>query len=163
MTRAGARIASVWIARTTMEESPDFERQKTDGTVPARPLLHALMNHRAGIVRAFAISALGSITYYVGITYVPSFLISTGKLDEGASLRLSTVAAVAVILVTPFAGALSDRLGRRTPEDNPWAQQLFLGQNPRLAPEDNPRSDHCVVTHTDLAAQDGPVPHDPRT
>ncbi|HEX9169160.1 MAG TPA: MFS transporter [Roseiarcus sp.] len=105
--------ASVWIARTTMEESPDFERQKTDGTVPARPLLHALMNHRAGIVRAFAISALGSITYYVGITYVPSFLISTGKLDEGASLRLSTVAAVAVILVTPFAGALSDRLGRK--------------------------------------------------
>jgi hypothetical protein len=105
--------ASVWIARTTMEESPDFERQQISGTVPARPLLHALANHRAGILRAFAISALGSITYYVGITYVPTFLISTGKLDEGDSLRLSTAAAVAVILVTPFAGALSDQLGRR--------------------------------------------------
>jgi MFS transporter, MHS family, proline/betaine transporter len=54
--------ASVWIARTTMEESPDFQRQKASGTVPERPLLHALMNHRAGILRAFAISALGSIT-----------------------------------------------------------------------------------------------------
>jgi MFS transporter, MHS family, proline/betaine transporter len=108
-----ALAASVWIARTTMEESPDFERQKASGTVPASPLLHALMNHRAGILRAFAISALGSITYYVGITYVPTFLISTGKLDEGDSLRLSTAAAVAVILVTPLAGALSDRLGRK--------------------------------------------------
>ena len=105
--------ASVWIARTTMEESPDFERQQASGTVPAHPLLHALANHRAGILRAFAISALGSITYYVGITYVPTFLISTGKLDESDSLRLSTAAAVAVIVVTPFAGALSDRLGRK--------------------------------------------------
>jgi MHS family proline/betaine transporter-like MFS transporter len=108
-----ALAASVWIARTTMEESPDFERQRAGGTAPARPLLYALANHRAGILRAFAISALGSITYYVGITYVPAFLISTGKLDEGDSLRLSTAAAVAVIVVTPFAGALSDRLGRK--------------------------------------------------
>jgi len=110
----GAALAgSVWIARTTMEESPDFERQRASGTIPDRPLLHALANHRAGVLRAFAISALGSITYYVGITYIPTFLISTGKLDEGESLRLSTAAAVAVILATPFAGAASDRLGRK--------------------------------------------------
>ena len=110
----GAVLAgSVWIARSTMEESPDFERQQASGTVPARPLLYALTNHRAGILRAFAISALGSITYYVGITYVPAFLTSAGKLSESDSLWLSTIAAVAVILVTPFAGALSDRIGRK--------------------------------------------------
>src|SRR5271167_2150863 len=63
--------ASVWIARTTMEESPEFERQKASGTAPARPLLYALANYRPAILRSFAISALGSITYYVGITYVP--------------------------------------------------------------------------------------------
>jgi MFS transporter, MHS family, proline/betaine transporter len=105
--------ASVWVARTTMEESPDFERQQASGTAPARPLLYALANHRAGILRAFAISALGSITYYVGITYVPTFLTSAGKLGENDALRLSTAAAFAVILVTPLAGALSDRLGRK--------------------------------------------------
>jgi MFS transporter, MHS family, proline/betaine transporter len=110
----GAVLAgSVWIARTTMQESPDFERQQASGTAPKRPLLYALAHHRPGILRSFAISALGSITYYVGITYVPTFLISAGKLDESDSLRLSTAAAVAVILVTPFAGALSDWLGRK--------------------------------------------------
>src|SRR5271157_4805752 len=61
--------ASVWIARTTMEESPDFEEQRARGTVPVSPLRHALTNYRAGILRAFAISALGLITYYIGITY----------------------------------------------------------------------------------------------
>jgi MHS family proline/betaine transporter-like MFS transporter len=110
----GAAIAiSVWIARAWMHESPDFERQRTEGTVPANPLRHTVRHHRAGIGRAFAISALGSITYYVGITYVPAFLTTSGRLSEADSLWLSTGAAVLVILVTPFVGRLSDRLGRR--------------------------------------------------
>jgi MHS family proline/betaine transporter-like MFS transporter len=108
-----ALAASVWIARATIEESPEFERQLANGTVPINPLRHALTNHRAGILRGFAISALGSITYYVGITYVPTFLTTTGALHEGQSLWLSTLAALVVILITPFVGALSDRLGRR--------------------------------------------------
>jgi MHS family proline/betaine transporter-like MFS transporter len=110
----GAALASsVWIARSMMQESPDFERQIAAGTAPTRPLRYTLTHHRAGIARGFAISALGSITYYVGITYVPAFLTTTGSLSEGTSLWLSTAAATVVILVTPFVGALSDRLGRK--------------------------------------------------
>ncbi len=44
---------------------------------------------------------------------MPAFLSSSGILAEGRSLWLSTVAAVAVILVTPLTGALSDRVGRK--------------------------------------------------
>jgi MHS family proline/betaine transporter-like MFS transporter len=82
-------------------------------TVPESPLRHTLAHHRRALLRTFTISALGSITYYVGITYVPAFLSSSGVLAEGRSLWLSTLAAVAVILVTPLAGALSDRVGRK--------------------------------------------------
>ena len=110
----GAALAgSVGIARSMMHESPEFERQREAGSVPELPLRHALTHHRAGIARSFAISALGSITYYVGITYVPSFLTSAGALPERDALWLSTIAAVVVIAVTPFAGAWSDRVGRR--------------------------------------------------
>jgi MHS family proline/betaine transporter-like MFS transporter len=110
----GAALASVvWTARYAMQESPDFERQLAGGTAPERPLRHMLAHHRAGVLRGFAISALGSITYYVGITYAPAFLTSTGALGEGDALSLSTAAAAAVILATPVAGALSDRFGRK--------------------------------------------------
>ena len=110
----GAALAgSVWIARSTIEESPEFLRQQEHGTVPAKPLSYALEHHRAGIARGFSISALGSITYYVGITYVPAFLTSAGALAERTALWLSTIAAVAVILVTPLVGWWSDRAGRR--------------------------------------------------
>lgn len=108
-----ALAASVWVARSTMHESPEFLRQQEDGTVPPLPLQHAIANHRLGIARSFSISALGSITYYVGITYVPAFLTTVGSLSERNSLWLSTLAAVAVILITPLTGALTDRIGRK--------------------------------------------------
>jgi MHS family proline/betaine transporter-like MFS transporter len=108
-----ALAASVWVARSTMHESPEFQRQQDEGTVPLKPLAYALRNHRAGIARGFSISALGSITYYVGITYVPSFLTSAGALGESDALWLSTIAAVVVIAVTPLVGWWSDRAGRR--------------------------------------------------
>ena len=110
----GALLAgSVGIARSAMHESPEFLRQRQAGSVPAEPLAHALRHHRAGIARSFSISALGSITYYVGITYVPSFLTSAAAMTEQDSLWLSTAAAVVVILVTPLFGLWSDRIGRR--------------------------------------------------
>jgi MHS family proline/betaine transporter-like MFS transporter len=110
----GAALAgTVWLARSTMEESPDFAQLKAAGALPANPLAHALSRQSGGLLRAFAISSLGSITYYVGITYVPAFLSSAGSMSESASLWLSTIAAVAVILVTPLVGLLSDRFGRK--------------------------------------------------
>jgi MHS family proline/betaine transporter-like MFS transporter len=110
----GAALAgTVWFARRAMDESPDFERLRDAGTLVSSPLAHAVSRQRAALARAFAISALGSITYYVGITYVPAFLTSTGSMSEADSLWLSTVAAVAVILVTPVVGLLADRFGRK--------------------------------------------------
>ena len=105
--------ASVWIARAGMEESPDFLRQRDSGTLPANPLGHVLRHNKRGIARSFAISALGSITFYVGITYIPAFLVSTATLSESAALNLSTLATLAVIAVTPLAGIASDRFGRK--------------------------------------------------
>lgn len=110
----GAAVAAaVLLARSTMRESPDFERQQATASVPHNPLLHALVKQRLGVARAFAISALGSITYYVGITYVPAFLTTKGVANEANSLWLSTIAAAAVIMITPIIGLVSDRLGRK--------------------------------------------------
>lgn len=108
-----ALAAAVWLARSTMQESPEFERQTTQGSVPRNPLRMSLSRHRVGILRGFAISALGSITYYVGITYVPAFLTETGGVGEATALWLSTGAALVVVMVTPLVGLLTDRVGRR--------------------------------------------------
>ncbi len=110
----GAALAgAILLARSTMHESPEFERQVAAGTVPTSPIRDTWRYHRGAVARTFAISALGSITYYVGITYVPAFLGSASDVGESQALWLSTIAAVAVIGVTPLVGALSDKVGRR--------------------------------------------------
>lgn len=110
----GALLAgAILVARAAMRESPEFETRREAGTLVRRPLGHALQRYRAGILRGFAISALGSITYYVGITYVPLYLTSSSGLSEAKALQLATIAAIAVIVATPFVGLLADRWGRR--------------------------------------------------
>lgn len=110
----GAVLAgAVWLTRSAMEESPDFARQQATGSVPAAPLRSVLRHQQPGVLRGFAISALGSITYYAGITYVPAFLTSAGHLGERDALRLTTLAALCVILVSPVTGLFADRFGRR--------------------------------------------------
>lgn len=110
----GAVLAGlVLITRATLEETPEFLRQREAGTVPDNPITQTLTRHRSAIARGFAISALGSITYYVGITYVPAFLDATGTMPETRALSISVLAALTVILVTPVIGLASDRYGRR--------------------------------------------------
>ena len=110
----GAALAGlVLVTRATLEETPEFLRQRDAGTVPKKPIQQTLTRHRSAIARGFAISALGSITYYVGITYVPAFLEVTGTMPETRALSISVLAALTVILVTPFVGLASDRFGRR--------------------------------------------------
>ena len=110
----GAALAGlVLITRATLEETPEFLRQREAGTVPEAPIRQTLTLHKSAIARGFAISALGSITYYVGITYVPAFLDATGTMKETRALSISVLAALTVILVTPIIGFASDRFGRR--------------------------------------------------
>ncbi|WP_327172909.1 MFS transporter [Streptomyces sp. NBC_01336] len=110
----GALLAAGTLAaRATMRESPAFEQLRQTGSASPSPLRRTLRHHRPALYRTFTISALGSITYYVGITYVPTYLTTTGGFSEGDALWLSTIASAAVITITPLAGMLADRVGRR--------------------------------------------------
>ncbi|MFF4018716.1 MFS transporter [Streptomyces sp. NPDC001843] len=114
----GALLATATLlARHSMEESPDFEqRAKTgdhDGTVEVTALGRLLHTGWKPISRAFLISAVGSITYYGGVTYVTTFLTEDAGFSERSSLWLSTGASVVVIAVSPLAGHLSDQWRRR--------------------------------------------------
>jgi MFS transporter, MHS family, proline/betaine transporter len=110
----GALLAgATLLLRSGMHETPVFEEAKSAGDLPANPLRDVLGTQRRALLATFAISALGSVTYYVGVTYVPTYLTSVTHFSDSAALTVSTIAAVAVIAITPLAGLLSDRFGRR--------------------------------------------------
>jgi len=105
--------ATIWLVRAIVPEPPAFVAARESGNVATSPLLRSLGVARRSIAIGFAISALGSITYYVGITYVPAFIKLTNAADDATALHLSTMAALCVIIVTPIVGGLSDIVGRK--------------------------------------------------
>lgn len=105
----GVMALLVLFFRGGMEESPKFLASKP----PKKPFSLLLKNHKRAVFNSFMISALGSITYYVGIVYVPVFLTQTVQLGDSVALWLSTFAALVVIAITPVVGHVSDVVGRR--------------------------------------------------
>lgn len=103
------------LARSRIDESPDFlaAHQNQDTTTNKLPLWTALRKHPGPIIRTFAISALASVGYYVGITYVPTYLSTMDVVNEQSALWISTAAAVLVVAISPLMGWISDRVGRR--------------------------------------------------
>jgi MFS transporter, MHS family, proline/betaine transporter len=110
----GAALAAVMILlRSSLEETATFRRVRDQGKVVRSPLKEVLLKQPRAVLVAFAISALGSISYYLNISYVPTFLSDAAHFAGANALLLSTLAAVVVLVVTPPLGWISDWTGRR--------------------------------------------------
>lgn len=107
----GILAAAILALRSALPETPQFLKSKQD--VSREPLARVLRRQWRAVVRTFIISGLCSAAYYVGIFYLPTYLISVQKWSESSALGLATLAAAVVVLVSPLAGWLSDRYVRR--------------------------------------------------
>jgi MHS family proline/betaine transporter-like MFS transporter len=108
----GGMLAAVILAlRSALPETPLFLQSRLDAE--PEPLGLVLRRQWRAVVRTFFISGLCSAAYYVGIIYLPTYLISVQQWTEASALGLATLAAVVVVLASPVAGWLSDRYGRR--------------------------------------------------
>lgn len=113
----GAVLAAAMIpARRYMTESPAMSTTSPTSTPPAgqpSPLRRALRDQHRGVLVAFLISMVGSATYFLTITYLPTYAESVHGSDSHSALNFGVLAALSAILVTPAFGLLSDRVGRR--------------------------------------------------
>jgi MFS transporter, MHS family, proline/betaine transporter len=110
----GAALAvTIFALRRSLAETPAFREMRSAGAVSEHPVRDALVNARWAVFVAFALSAVGSIAYYLGITYIPTFLESFGDVSHGDALAWSTVATAVYVLITPLAGWWADAGGRR--------------------------------------------------
>jgi MHS family proline/betaine transporter-like MFS transporter len=110
----GALLAcGMLIARRSLQETPSFRRLQAQGRISRSPLRDVLRDQPRQVLAAFAMSALGSVSYYVAIAYVPTFLSEVVGRSPVSSLALSTIAAAIVFAVTPVIGWLADVTGRK--------------------------------------------------
>ncbi len=99
--------------RTRVAETPAFERNAERHAIAKAPLREAFDTHGVQVVQAFFLSIIGIVANYVMIVFMPTYAVKTLHLDAGSALLCATLANLLVMVLTPFAGALSDRVGRR--------------------------------------------------
>ena len=106
---------SVYI-RLKMQESPLFQRLKTEGKLSVNPLKESFgrkANLRIVLLALFGATMGQGVVFYTGQFYAQSFLENVVKLDFDQS---KTMLLLAILFATPFFvvfGSWSDRIGRK--------------------------------------------------
>jgi len=104
----GGILAPVGIyMRRNIDETPAFRKAQAQPSAVPAPSPVAL----AG--RAFGFTVLWTSAYYTMLTYMPTFTQKHVGLARSEALWSNTLGLLVLVLVIPFAGALSDRIGRK--------------------------------------------------
>ena len=104
-------IAIVALLRTPESEAFEEEgRVAKDREVPFR---HLLSTERASLVIGSLLNGYQSLSYYVVLTFVPTYLVSFRGANPEEGVFAGMIAAIVFTLGSPAAGGLSDRYGRK--------------------------------------------------
>ena len=99
----------MWMRRT-LEETPAYREVKAEGAHPPDPTAPGPV----GLAfRAFGFTILWTVSYYIFLNYMPSFTERYASLSRSQALWSNTVGLLVLVLVIPFWGRVSDRVGRR--------------------------------------------------
>lgn len=113
---AGAAMGFIGLyIRRSLTETPTFVAAQQEGLTVDNPLTAAL--RRGDTYKQVAI-VLGivlpnSIGFYMLLTYMPTLLTTEMGYDSSVALPTIAIAALAIFILTPIMGKVSDSIGRR--------------------------------------------------
>ncbi|GAA4089498.1 MFS transporter [Nonomuraea soli] len=102
-----------WVIRRKLDETPAFEAEKAQGTVPRLPLVVLFRDHWRSVLRvicAALIATVSTIFTVWALNYATSDEIG---LDKATMLWVSVAANAVALIALPMWARLSDRIGRR--------------------------------------------------
>jgi MFS family permease len=106
-------IAVGIMIRLKIDESPEFEELKEEGTISKNPLLEVLRDDWRNVLRAFCLRIAETAGYAVSVTFMLSYLSLNKLAGRPVTLTALLIAAAIGIFATAYWGRLSDRIGRR--------------------------------------------------
>ena len=107
-------VAGIYIRRR-ISDTPNFTRLQQEGGLSKNPYREAFSSplHRKAMLLALFIPLMNGSGYYVLFTYMPTFMSKVLKFTTLQGLLVTAVSLVAISIAIPYAGALSDRVGRK--------------------------------------------------
>jgi MFS transporter, MHS family, proline/betaine transporter len=95
----------LWLRRE-VDETPRYREVMAKG-------LAVESSSFGNATRAFGFTVLWTVAFYVFLTYMPTYTRLQLHLTAGQSLWASTASLLALVVLVPLMGALSDRIGRK--------------------------------------------------
>ena len=106
-----AIIPFIFMIRRTLEETPEFLKQKKPPT-PTEVFAAMLENWKI-VVLGMMLTAMTTVTFYFITVYTPTFGKNVLKLSATDSLLVTLLVATTNFIWLPIGGAISDRIGRK--------------------------------------------------
>ena len=100
--------------RLKLEDTPKFRALEARQHVESTPTRELFTTYRKPIIRAFAVTCLNAVGFYLILSYMPTYLITEMGMEESASFLANSIALFAYIFLIFLMGMLSDRFGRKT-------------------------------------------------
>ncbi|WP_227319193.1 MFS transporter [Cedecea davisae] len=102
-------IVALYLRRSLDETSDKATRAHKDAGT-----LSGLWKNRKAFIMVLGFTAGGSLAFYTFTTYMQKYLVNTAGMHANTASALMTFALFIFMVIQPFFGALSDRIGRRT-------------------------------------------------
>ncbi|OKK00685.1 MFS transporter [Amycolatopsis sp. CB00013] len=106
----------VMVLRRGMDESASFEEAKASGTgkdAGDKGTLRALIKYPKEIALVVGLTLGGTVSFYTFATYSQKFMENTAGIPRRTVTLILFCAILVAAILQPFAGKLSDRIGRR--------------------------------------------------
>jgi MFS family permease len=110
-------LVAGYVIRREVEETPAFAEERGHGDVPKTPVIDALTNHGSDMLRVICM-ALMNVIPVVATIFGAAYAVQPGYgvgFDKSVYLWIPVVGNIVAVMVIPFVGDLSDRIGRRPP------------------------------------------------
>jgi len=105
-------LIGLWL-RVSVEDTQSFTETRSSGRSRSNPLTAMFREHPGAALRVVGITIAGTLTYYIWITYLPTYANLTTGIPLDKALLSQTLCLVVFIALLPFVGKLSDRIGRK--------------------------------------------------
>ena len=102
-------VVALWLRRSLRETA-----QTENRTLKEAGTLKGLWRHRRAFIMVLGFTAGGSLCFYTFTTYMQKYLVNTAGMHANTASAIMTGALFVYMLVQPFFGALSDKIGRRS-------------------------------------------------
>ena len=109
-------VVGLWL-RSSVEETESFTNAKARSEASSAPrrgtVFTMFVHHPKATLRVFGVTIAGTLLYYMWASYMPTYAKVATGIPLSQALTANFIAILVFLVLLPFAGLLSDKIGRK--------------------------------------------------